>query len=188
MISVPEMVMIGGNSRNSGKTTMACSIIRKLSVNHEVIGLKVTSVKPGEEELHGNHNGNHNENFNGNFTIFEEKNSESHKDTAKMLQAGATHVYYIRVEQNFTEQAILHFLFSYAKGQLIVCESRSLRRIVNPGLFLIMMRLQVKTEAKDMSDFLGMADKILYFDEGLEGIKHFSDNLKFNNCKFVWNS
>jgi len=184
MISVPEMVMIGGNSRNSGKTTMACSIIRKLSVNHEVIGLKVTSVKPGEEELHGNHD----ENFNGNFTIFEEKNSESHKDTSKMLKAGATHVYYIYVVENFTEQAILYFLFSYAKGQLIVCESRSLRRIVYPGLFLIMMRLQVTTEAKDMSDFLGMADKILYFDEGLEGIKHFSDNLNFKNSKFVWNS
>ncbi|MDO9257423.1 MAG: hypothetical protein Q7U54_18025 [Bacteroidales bacterium] len=183
MISVPEMVMIGGNSRNSGKTTLACSIIRKLSVNHEVIGLKVTSVKPGEDELHGNHN----EDFNGNFTIFEEKNSESHKDTAKMLQAGAAHVYYIRVEENFTKQAIIHFLLSYAKGQLIVCESRSLRSIVNPGLFLIMMRLQVDTKTKDMSEFLGMADKILYFEEGLVEIKQFSDNLKFNNRKFVWN-
>lgn len=183
MISVPEMVLIGGNSRNSGKTTMACSIIKKLSIDHEVIGLKVTSVKPGEEELHGNHN----EDLKDGFTILEEKNSGSQKDTAKMLEAGATHVYYICVEENFTKQAILHFLLSYATGQLIVCESRSLRNIINPGLFLIMMRLQVNTKSKDMSEFLGLADKILYFDESLVGINQFSDNLKFNNRKFVWN-
>jgi hypothetical protein len=183
MISVPEMVMIGGNSRNSGKTTLACSIIKRLSADHEVIGLKVTSVTPGDEELHGVHN----ENFKGNFTIFEEQNPESHKDTAKMLKAGALRVYYIRVEENFTKQAILHFLLSYVKGQVIVCESRSLRSIVKPGLFLIMMRLEVETKAKNMSEFLSIADKILYFDKGLVEIKQFSDNLKFNNCKFVWN-
>ena len=175
--------MIGGNSRNSGKTTMACSIIKKLSIDQEVIGLKVTSVKSGEEELHGNHNTD----FTGNFTIFEEKNSESNKDTSKMLHAGATHVYYIRVEENFTKQAILHFLLCYVNGQLIVCESRSLRSIVSPGLFLIMMRLQGETKAKHMSEFLGIADKVFYFDESLLEIKQFSDNLKFNNRKFVWN-
>jgi hypothetical protein len=183
MISVPEMVMIGGNSRNSGKTTMACSIIKKLSVNHEVIGLKVTSVKHGEQELHGNHD----EEFNGNFMIFEEKNSESHKDTSKMLKAGATHVYYLRAEENFTKQAILHFLLKYVSGQIIVCESRSLRSIVSPGLFLIMMRLQLDAKTKDMSEFLGKADKVFFFDESLVEIKQFSDNLNFNNCKFVWN-
>lgn len=177
------MVMIGGNSRNSGKTTMACCVIKKLSIDHEVIGLKVTSVRPGEEELHGNHNAD----FSGNFTIFEEKNSESPKDTSKMLKAGATHVYYIRVEENFTKQAILYFLSRYVDGQLIVCESRSLRNIINPGLFLIMMRLQAETKVKDMSKFLGMADEVFYFDESLIKIKQFSDNLIFNNCKFVWN-
>jgi hypothetical protein len=183
MISVPEMVMIGGNSRNSGKTTMACSIIKKLSIDHEVIGLKVTSVKPGEEELHGSHN----EDVSGNFTIFEELNPESDKDTSKMLTAGAAHVYYIRVEESFTKQAILHFLLRHVNGQLIVCESRSLRNIINPGLFLVMMKLQEVTKVKDMSKFLGIADKVFCFDESLVEIKQFSDNLNFKNFKFVWN-
>jgi len=182
MISVPEMIMIGGNSRNSGKTTMACSCIAKLSDVHEVIGLKVTSIRPGEEDLHGNHE----DNFSDNFSIYEEKNPESLKDTSKMLKAGATHVYYIRAEENFTKQAILHFLSKYVNKQLIVCESRSLREIISPGLFLIMMKLQVVEKTKDMDKYLKKADKIFYFAEDSREIKRFSDNLNFKNCKFVW--
>lgn len=182
MISVPEMVMIGGNSRNSGKTTMACKCISRLSATHEVIGLKVTSVRPGEDDLHGNHN----DDFTGNFTIFEELNPESNKDTSKMLKAGASHVYYIRVEEKFTKQAIVHFLSKYVHKQLIVCESRSLHEIVKPGLFLIMMRLMLEDKAKDMSKYLGTADKVFYFAEELGEIEQFAANLNFINCKFVW--
>jgi hypothetical protein len=183
MLTIPNMIMIGGNSRNSGKTTMACRIINKFSFTHEVIGLKVTSIRPGEQDLHGNHENKES----ANFMIFEEKNSDSHKDTSKMLKAGATHVYYIRAEENFTKQAILHFLSRYVDKQLIVCESRSLREIISPGLFLIMMRLQLETSLKDMSKYLALADKVIYFNEDLEQIMHFTDNLNFNNCKFVWN-
>jgi hypothetical protein len=184
MIDIPEMVMIGGNSRNSGKTTIACRCISKLSANHEVIGLKVTSVRPGEDDLHGNHT----DDFMGNFTIFEELNPESNKDTSKMLKAGATHVYYIRVEEKFTKQAIVHFVSRYVDKQLIVCESRSLREIVKPGLFLIMMRLQVEDQGKDMSKYLNKADKVFYFGDDLAETEQFAANLDFINCKFVRSS
>lgn len=182
MISVPEMIMIGGNSRNSGKTTMACNCISKLSASHEVVGLKVTSVRPGEEDLHGKHN----EDFSAGFAIFEELNPDSNKDTSKMLKAGAAHVYYIRAEENFTKQAILYFLSTYVNKQLIVCESRSLSEIVTPGMFLVMMKLNIDGQDKDMSKYLVKADKIFYFKEGLIEIKRFTDKLNFKNCKFVW--
>ena len=183
MISIPEMIMIGGNSRNSGKTTIACNCISKLSSTHEVIGLKVTSVRPGEENMHGNHI----ENVTGNFTIFEELSPESHKDTSKMLKAGAAHVYYIRVEENFIQQAVLHFLAKYINKQIIVCESRSLRGFITPGLFLMMMRLPQEGKVKNISDYLGKADEVFYFGEDLEGIKKFTDNLNFMSGKFLRN-
>jgi len=183
MISVPEMIMIGGNSRNSGKTTLACNCITQLSIKQEVIGLKVTSIRPGEADLHGNHN----DNFTGEFSIFEELNQQSQKDTAKMLKAGASHVYYICVEEKFTEKAILHFMSRYINKQVIVCESRSLRRIIDPGLFLIMIRLPVAGKAKDLSAYLDKANKVFYFSEDLEEIEQFTGKLNFKNCKFAWN-
>ena len=180
MISVPEMIMIGGNSRNSGKTAMACNCITKLSATHEVIGLKVTSVRPGEEDMHGNHS----ENLTDNFTIFEEKSPESQKDTSKMLKAGASHVYYIRAEEIFIQQAVLHFLSKYINKQIIVCESRSLRGIITPGLFLMMMRLPEVDKVKNITDYLSRADEVFYFGEDLGVIKKFTENLNFMKGNF----
>jgi hypothetical protein len=182
MINVPGMIMIGGNSRNSGKTSIACNIISKLSATQEVIGLKVTSIRPGEEDLHGNHNLE----LNDNYTIFEELNAESQKDTSKMLKAGATRVYYIRVDENFTKQAILHFLATYVNNQLIVCESRSLRRIITPGLFVMMLKLPVVGKEKEISEYLNLADKTFFFGENMEGIKQFYTKINFKNGIFVW--
>lgn len=182
MLVIPEMVMVGGNSRNSGKTTLACSIISKLAATQEVIGLKVTSIRPGEENLHGNHV----EELTGDFSIWEELNAGSHKDTSKMLRAGATHVYYIRVAENHKERAILYFMSNYIKKQIIVCESRSLHNIINPGLFLLMMRLPATNKSKDVSEYLSMADKVFNFSEDLIEIEKFTDNLRFKDKKFVW--
>ena len=181
MLSIPNMVLVGGNSRNSGKTTMACNIIRKLSSNHEIIGLKVTAIRPGEDEFHGNHDVEES----ADFSIFEELNASSHKDTSKMLRAGAHRVFYIRVNEKFIQKAILHFLSTYINKQIIVCESRSLRRLINPGLFLMMMRLPEEGKAKnDIDTFLSLADEIFYFDENQDFKDRYLSKLHFVNGKF----
>jgi len=183
MISIPGMVMIGGNSRNSGKTTMACRIISKISAKHEVIGLKVTSVRPGEEGMHGNHDAD----LTANYTILEELDRDSHKDTSKMLRAGATHVYYIRVPDVYIEQAVLHFLAKYINKQVIVCESRSLRKLIIPGLFLMMLRKPAQSEEKDVDSYLAKADRVFYFGDDNTEKMQFAADLQFENGKFVLN-
>ncbi len=182
MLAVPQMVMIGGNSRKSGKTTMACSIISKLATTQDVIGLKVTSIRPGERNLHGNHD----QELTDDFSILEELNSDSHKDTSKMLMAGAAHVYYIRVSENHKKKALAHFMTKYIKKQIIVCESRSLHEIISPGLFLLMMRLPATNKSKDVTKYLSIADKVFNFAEDLFEIEKFTDNFVFNDGKFVW--
>jgi len=180
MLNIPKMIMVGGNSRNSGKTSVACSIISKLSATHEVIGLKVTSIRPSENEMHGNHL----EEIKPGYTIFEEHNYDSDKDTSKMLRAGATHVYFIRVEDTFAEQAILHFFSSYINNEFIVCESRSLRNIIEPGLFLMMVRNPVSGRLKEVADYLDKADFIFDFNRHQYEIEQFENNLYFDESKF----
>jgi hypothetical protein len=184
MLTVPEMIMIGGNSRNSGKTTMACSIIRKLAATREVIGLKVTSIRPGEEDLHGNHLEGK---LTDDFSIFEEVRTDTHKDTSKMLKAGASHVYYIRVSETHIENALLYFMSRYIKKEIIVCESRSLREIIKPGLFLVMMRIPAVGKAKDIAEYLALADKVFHFGEDLKEIEKFTTSLSLKDDKFNWN-
>ena len=181
MLEIPNMVMIGGNSRNAGKTTLACNIIRKLSSNYEVTALKVTSIRPGESDMHGHHS---DEEFSG-YSIMEELNSDSHKDTSAMLQAGASRVFYIRTEDAFTEQAINSFLSTYNYDQPIVCESRSLRRVLVPGLFVMMVRKQISGNEKDISEYIGKADKVFTIDDDQLELNNFIDKLYFENGKFI---
>lgn len=173
MLEVPNMVMIGGNARNAGKTTLACKIISRLAPGHKIIALKVTGIKPGEEDFHGEHT----EELTTGFAIFEEHNPDSPKDTSKMLRAGATHVYYLRVADTDMEQAILHFLSGYVHNELIVCESRSLRMIVKPGLFVMMLKNTEAVGQKEVGFYLEKADYIFDFVSQQDKIQKFIDHL-----------
>lgn len=182
MLSVPNMVMIGGNCRNAGKTTLACSIIQRLAVNHKVIALKVTSVRPRETDMHGHHEDTI---FSG-FEIFEETNTDIEKDTARMLRAGANRVFYIQANEGFIEKAIMQFLARYNDNQPIVCESRSLRGYITPGLFLMMMRIPAVGSAKDVTKLAKVADKVLSFSENQSDINQSVAQISFENQKFIF--
>jgi len=180
MYSIPNLLMIGGNSRNAGKTTLACRIISRLSQDHEVIGLKVTSIRPGEDDLHGDHS----EDGCSDYEIIEEWNPSTQKDTSLMLQSGAIRVFYIRTTSGFLVKAVKEFFNLYVSSQPVICESRSLREYIVPGLFVMMMRLPAVGKAKDVSHFLEKADKIFIFDNDNFVIDHFIINLIYENQKF----
>jgi len=182
MLKIPNMVLIGGNSRNSGKTSMVCSIIAQLSAKHDVIGLKVTRIRPDEGEFHGNHN----ENISSGFSVYSEENFQSHKDTSQMLRAGAKQVFYIRTADSFAEQAIIQFLSSYTNNQVIVCESRSLRNIIEPGLFLMMIRNPSISKPKDIASYIGKADFVLDFKNQNAEVQHIVNSLSFINGQFIY--
>ena len=172
--------MIGGNSRNAGKTTLACGVISKLAATHDTIGLKVTSIRPGEEGLHGTHN----EMDLTGFEVMEELKTDSPKDTSKMLRAGAKQVFYLRVSDFYVEKAIVFFLKNFVNNQLIVCESRSLRNIVAPGLFVMMVRNPAVGEPKDIATYLDKADFIFNFAAQHQEIEEFYYNLHFKEDQF----
>jgi hypothetical protein len=175
MLSCPYILMIGGNARHTGKTSMVCSVISKFSAQLEIIGLKVTGIKPGEDKFHGNHKGEAAEPY----TILEEINQHSEKDTSQMIRAGATRVFYIRAQDDFMEAAILRFL-EIIGNRPIVCESRSLRTLVEPGLFLLMMRDLPGEQPKNMSQYLAIADDICSSGNDNEAIQSLTSRISFN--------
>jgi hypothetical protein len=168
--------MIGGNSRNAGKTTLACKIISKLSQSHEVIGLKVTSIRPGEENLHGDHS----EDELADFEIHEEIDPASHKDTSLMLRAGASRVYYIRTSTECSEVAVKEFFKLHVSDQAVICESRSLRDFIIPGIFIMMLRIPAEGKKKEIENYLSMADKVFTFEDISPDYNNFIDNLSYD--------
>jgi len=156
LTNAPNILMIAGNTRHAGKTTLACGIIRKFRTHYPIIGLKVTNVKTGDEAFHGNHSGE----AKTPWYVFEETDHSGQKDTSQMLQSGAERVFFIRAAEPSLKKAFNQFNKLIPPGCLIVCESRSLRQLVKPGIFIILLRDVEPVIAKDVSEYIVLADEI----------------------------
>jgi len=183
MLSVPNLFLVGGNSRHSGKTTLACDVIRKFSSNFEVTAFKLTRIHPAEKEMHGNHRSE--SEFSG-YSIMEEADDDSSKDTSLMLQSGAHKVVYVRATDGYLQRAFEEFRAKYDHGQPLVCESRGLRDVVVPGIFVMMMRIPTWGPPKEVDHYLHIADKIFYFDQSRDVQLEWINRLQFKNGQFYF--
>lgn len=128
---IHNLLLISGTGRNSGKTTLACNIISKFSVNYPIIAVKVSShlnhVEESGKMIYQREN----------IYIAEESDTSKSKDSSRMLAAGAKKSFFIVVKDEQLIDAFTKIKGSIDKNDLIVCESGGLRNVVIPGLFFI---------------------------------------------------
>jgi molybdopterin-guanine dinucleotide biosynthesis protein A len=165
MIDIPGMIMVGAGYRNTGKTEFVCSLIRKFSSLHNIIGIKVTTINERNGDCpRGGESCGVCARLEGNFCITEETNNISNKDTCRMLAAGAKKVFWLRILKSHLEEGITALLEVIGNDQIMICESNSLRNIVEPGLFL-MVRNGKATRCKlSAEEVIGYSDDIVLFD------------------------
>ncbi len=180
MIEMPNMLLIAGNARNIGKTTLACAIIERFSAYQKIIGLKVTGIRKGEEIFHGNHDNDETEML----KIYEEVNMSSTKDTARMLSAGALKAYYVQVDTSGLRMIAEQLSELVPSDHLVVCESSSLRHVIEPGAFIFMHSGDDKLPAKKNQDLESLADLVIDCTPGLHAV--FGNIEKVNFCKNRW--
>ena len=126
-----KLLIIAGNGQNIGKTQLACDIISIFSEKEEIISVKVSShfhKLTDKENILVNKK---------EYTISKEVNKESNKDSSRMLQAGASKVYYIQTKDEFILDAYKNLLRIIGTEKYIVCESGGLAYFVNAGVFLL---------------------------------------------------
>lgn len=181
MLTLPNLLLIAGNARNTGKTSLSCEILRRFGQSHSIIGLKLTRMKSGEEQFHGHHS----EPAPDSFSISEESNLTGDKDTSKMLASGASKAFYIQAQDDQVVNAFESFYKSIPENSLILCESRSLREFITPGIFILMMRSEPIEKLKDVSHFLEIADIICFKGDNMKEIKHIVKHLQINQS--TWN-
>jgi molybdopterin-guanine dinucleotide biosynthesis protein len=128
---LPNLMLVAGNGRNVGKTTLACRIITHFSEKMPVTGLKITPHFHDYDETDLVFK-------NEKFIILDETKYHE-KDSSRMLKAGANKVFFVMAKPEFSGEAaqkILQFLTS----DLVVCESGGLHEFVIPGVFLMVKR------------------------------------------------
>ena len=157
---LPNLLLIGGTGKNIGKTEFSERLIRENSKKYNIIALKVTSIYPPEKEFHKPHIDLPKEGF----KIVEEKSSSGEKDTSRMLIAGAKKAFFITAKEESLNFVVQDFFINIDKNKAIICESNSLIKFINPGLFIMVKHendLLIKSRALPL---LNIADKIIISD------------------------
>lgn len=138
MIRFDSMLMIGSSGSNVGKTELTCRLLQKLGSTREIIGVKVTTIASTDQPCpRGGQGCGVCSAMEGEYHITEETDCDSGKDTGRLLAAGATKVYWLRVMRRQLHQGWAALAEIVGHDAVLICESNSLRQVVQPGLFLM---------------------------------------------------
>ena len=165
MLKALGMLMVGAADRNVGKTKFACLLISKFSLQCSIVGIKVTVIeKAGSSCPRGVSGCDVCSSLEGPFHITEETNRGTNKDTCRMLAAGASRVFWLRALKTHLKEGIAALLDIIGDDAVSVCESNSLRRVVEPGLFVIVKGNGTQNHKASAKDVIRCADRIIFFD------------------------
>jgi hypothetical protein len=143
MINVPamtseNMILIGSGGRNSGKTSLALELIRRWKDRVSITALKVTTIACKGVCHRGGEGCGVCTDIASDFVLEEEQGGASGKDTVQLLKAGADRVFWLRTLQSALAEGFACFMGKTFPDGLLICESNSLREVVNPGCFIML--------------------------------------------------
>lgn len=191
MIYMPKLILVTGNGRNIGKTTLVEALIKLLSSQTKVYGLKVVKLGESKGSFHGDHS-NLSNGRGGNQiddliydtktrlvdSIIEENMECPSKDTARMVIAGAEKAWFIQSSETELEEVINLWIRQSEPDGIVVCESAILRSCLIPGVMVAIKQSAPWENLKDwglpftlanvvieksveMPDYIKWAEKII---------------------------
>jgi len=165
MFKLDGMLMIGSAGTNVGKTKLACTLLRKFSKTNDIIGIKVTTIKDKDGQCpRGGEGCGVCSSLEGVYCITEETDSSSGKDTARLLSAGASRVFWLRVLKEHLQEGTTALLEVICPDAVSICESNSLRQVVKPGLFLMAKNSDLKVWKSSAQQVKKHSDRIIVSD------------------------
>jgi hypothetical protein len=171
MISSEQMILIGSAGRNSGKTTLAAELIRRWKGRFPIVALKVTTIACKGICHHGGEGCGACTDISSDFVLEEEQDSVSGKDTVQLLKAGAARVFWLRTLRSAMAEGFACFMEKTLPDALLICESNSLRELVNPGCFIMLANGEnsgMKPSATKVADYADITGGNVFEPENLE--------------------
>jgi hypothetical protein len=152
------IVIIGGHSRNVGKTSVVAGLISSLS-EMRWTALKVTQYGHGvcsaDGEVCDCATDDHS------WAVTEERDRSGESDSSRFLVAGAAKVYWVRTRQGMLAEAMPRVRQVIASAENVIFESNSLMKFVRPDLYLTILDF-ANADFKDSArEFLDRADAVL---------------------------
>ena len=152
------LIVIGGHSRNVGKTSVVAGLIAALA-DWQWTAVKITQYGHGICSANGEAcdcaTGDHS------WAISEERDRSGDTDTSRFLVAGAAQVFWARTEQGRLAEAMPALRQRLATARNVIIESNSVLKFVRPDLYLSVLdpaTADFKTSARE---FLDRADAVI---------------------------
>jgi hypothetical protein len=120
-----KTIVIGGQARDIGKTTVAAGIIAALP-EFNWTAIKITGFGPQEAARYGNRP-----------QLEEEHSADQPADSSRFLKAGARRAFWLRVPVGKLSEAMPAFRRAAAGAENLVVESNSILEFVEPDLYLV---------------------------------------------------
>jgi hypothetical protein len=159
------LVVIGGHSRNVGKTSVVAGLIEALA-ELRWTAVKITQYGHGICSANGEAcdcaTGDHS------WAISEERARTGRSDTSRFLAAGAAQVFWVRTEQGRLAEAMPTLRLRLATARNVIIESNSVLKFLRPDLYLSVLDPATADFKSSAREFLDRADAVILHENGGE--------------------
>jgi hypothetical protein len=152
------IVVVGGHSRNIGKTSVVAGLIAALPDMHWT-AFKITQFGHGVCSANGEpcdcETADHT------IAVSEERQGATGTDSARYLEAGAMRSFWVRTRQGNLAEAMPRIRKELERAENAVIESNSIMRFLRPDIYLSVLDPMVEDFKDSARFYLDRADAVL---------------------------
>jgi hypothetical protein len=153
-----KTVVVGGHSRNIGKTSVVAGIISGIP-EPEWTAVKITQFGHGVCSINGK--SCHCSTEQHRFAIQQERDKSGRTDTSRFLVAGAKKSLWVRTKQGMLFEAMPQLRKLIANEPYVIMESNSMLRFLKPDLYLVVLDYATSDFKASAKQFLDRADAFI---------------------------
>jgi hypothetical protein len=155
---IMALVVVGGHSRNVGKTSVVVGLIAALP-EFGWTAMKITQQGHGICSQDGEPC--HCATEDHSWAISEEKDRSGVTDTSRFLVAGAKRVWWVRSQQGHLAEAMPSIRKLLAASENTIVESNSIVRFLKPDVYLTVLDPATADFKQSAQEFLDRADAVI---------------------------
>jgi len=152
------LVVVGGHSRNVGKTSVVAGLIAALP-ERDWTAVKITQYGHGVCSVNGESCGCAVDEHT--FAITEERDPAGRGDTSRFLAAGARRSLWVRTKQGQLAEAMPDLRRELSGSSNVILESNSVMQFLRPDLYLTVLDPATADFKESARMFLDLADAVL---------------------------
>ncbi len=174
------IVVVGGHTRNIGKTSVVAGLIAALP-EYNWTAVKITQYGHGVCSINGRSCGCAvNEHT---WSINEERDATGKGDTCRFLKAGARRSIWVRTKQGRLAEAVPALKLAISKAENIIFESNSLMGFIKPHVYLSVLDMATRDFKTSAREYLRAADAVVLHEPPAPGFRPVWDQVSFGEVR-----